>query len=219
MPVSLGHAGVVHHEEVHLEVVGARALHLVVLCKPAISTLSFPFLVAAAFAAAASVFLPVPMNWIILTQQPSQTRTGGMSRLCMVWLNGSWHRQSFQLLHSKQSILCPAESYNVYPSTVSPTKCSKSCGHKEGCTHTCSLLRPLGTRKGAAAAERHWPAGTTLNGLQQANYVYDWVTNLAQKLPTLRLKCVGGCALMRSYPPRLASQSLVPVGRMVSLLR
>ena len=33
VPVSLGHAGVVHHEKVHIEVVGARSLHLVVFYK------------------------------------------------------------------------------------------------------------------------------------------------------------------------------------------
>jgi len=32
VPVSLGHARVVHHEEVHVEVVGASSLHLVVFC-------------------------------------------------------------------------------------------------------------------------------------------------------------------------------------------
>ncbi len=33
VPVALNHASVVHHEEVHLEVVGARTPHLVVLWK------------------------------------------------------------------------------------------------------------------------------------------------------------------------------------------
>ena len=32
VPVSLGHARVVHHEEIHVEVVRASALHLVVFC-------------------------------------------------------------------------------------------------------------------------------------------------------------------------------------------
>ena len=32
VPVTLRHASVVHHEEVHVEVVSASALHLVVFC-------------------------------------------------------------------------------------------------------------------------------------------------------------------------------------------
>ena len=50
----------------------------------------------------------VPLFWTSFTQQPSHSIRAGMSSNLLVQLNGSEQRGSLQLLHSKQSILCPA---------------------------------------------------------------------------------------------------------------
>ena len=51
-------------------------------------------------------YLRVPMPWTILTQQPSQTLTGGSGR---DQLKGSPQVGSVWLLHSKHRTLPPAE--------------------------------------------------------------------------------------------------------------
>merc|ERR1719259_960824 len=55
----------------------------------------------------------VPALLTSLTQHPSHSCIGGISSNLEVKLNGSRHLISLQLLHSKQSIVCPAAMHSI----------------------------------------------------------------------------------------------------------
>ena len=98
-PVPLGHAAVVDHEEVDLELVGAGAGDGVVL-RP----YELHHLHAAALALLGGRHRGLTSNTPCIVVTPCT----GLTSLGYVQFQGSWHRGSSQELHSKQSIVFPA---------------------------------------------------------------------------------------------------------------
>ena len=100
VPVPLCHAGVVHHEEVHIKAVCTCSLNLVVMSSYELNHLHTAPIT---WLGGGHVALEIISNKEYSSQQVLLT-------LGYVQFQGSWHLGSSQELQSKQSIVFPAEN-------------------------------------------------------------------------------------------------------------